>query len=205
MAKDLIELLEKISPHGDWNERIRVPNDINVLFGQIRHYDISVSFVLDLPIVTGLLKVQKMFNIQGYHLNPIRVFKIYASYIVDQDFPFTDRINEMICRIDSTGLLRNDDERFGEFFIKYYMNLKVWIPFVKDEENFPLPMVVVFGWISSVIVFLIEIIWKKFNLSTETIKKCGQRRSTCVKSLRSLKQCFRLKNISRNLCKKFNK
>lgn len=158
-------------PRGDWSDRIKVTDNAqDFILRQIAEYDASISFVSELPFARALLETQEMFTKGGYYITPIHLLRKISSYKVKSDFPFTDRINEMIHRIRSAGLLPENQalyNAFVKFFVQF--NLKKIKRSDNIDEEFPLPMVVAYGWIASGIVFCIEIIWEKFNLSAKIL------------------------------------
>lgn len=159
----ITKMLADQSNHSDWNEKVIVL-DGKVLFQQFTLYNRSVSFLEDLKYAKCLLRIQKRLDIKGYHIPNARMYKYLLSYPINREFPFTERFNEIVQWILSAGLydlwLREAISSFEKDVVNKNLEL------LKDRQEpdidrFPVPMFIAYGWVASIIVFVMEIVWKK--------------------------------------------
>lgn len=158
----------------DWTDKISVVDDRSYL-DQIRMYNRSISFVIDKKYGDMLLKLQKFTNTKGYHNPQITIANFLFTYKLKKNFLFFERLNEIIHRIHSSGLydlfLQREDRDSQYKIVK--KNFKHLISSDEsDAEGFEFPMWVVYGWVVSGIVFVIEI-------SCEHIKFASVKQSVC--------------------------
>lgn len=163
----LVDALTRTTNHKDWNDKILALKDAE-FFEQLQMFNASASFLADQRYSQWVIEIQKRLKIKGFHNPKIQMFNYLVGYHVFYKFLFFERLHEIVLRIQSTGLwdvwwridyvgIRNKIlERNVERF--------------KDQNktlvaNFEFPMLVVYGWLLSVIVFVIEIVWKNFKLS----------------------------------------
>lgn len=167
-------ILESLFDQGHWDDKV-VQVDLEELNSQIDSYNTSISFMSKRPSAKMLLDVQKRLNIRGYHISQLQIQKFVASYPVNPDFPFVERLNEIIHWIRNAGLyekwLQDELSRTALNYYKKCEHLKN-----RDEtdiQTFPVPFFIFYGWFAGIIVLIIEIIWKNFKLPW--ILKKGQR------------------------------
>lgn len=175
-AKRATNILENILEKGKWNEKV-VKVDLEVLESNIYMYNTSISFLSKRLDANILLDVQKRLNIRGYHISQLHINKLPVSYPVHANFPFVERINEIIHWIQNAGLyikwLENDLSREAKRFYKKCEHLKN-----RDEidiEGFPVPSLIFYGWFTGIVVFVIEILWKNLILSRMINKRKPRR------------------------------
>lgn len=165
-VKRAITVLQNLSQHVDWSVKFRVA-EFEVVERQMQLYNTSISFLERLSYANFVLDVQKRLNIRGYHIPPLYIDKYVVSYPVNDDFPFIDRLNEIIHWIRNAGLYekwcREEMDNFVENISKNRELLKSRDQ--TDVEKFDVPIFIVYGWLVGVIVFVLEIIWKHFKLS----------------------------------------
>lgn len=166
------DILSNLSNTGDWSNKIRVVESEEFL-RQIGTFDKSKSFLLGRSFVNSVIRTQKKLNIKGYHIPRFYVYKFIGSYSVHNAFPFYERINEILHRIQSAGLyahwIRDDEKRHANFLLQTYKPSKINenIDFVR----FQLPMPIIYGWCLSIVIFVFESIWKKIVNRLERICK----------------------------------
>lgn len=166
------DIMSYLSDTGDWNNKIRVIESEEFL-RQIGTFDKSKSFLLGRSFANSVIRTQKKLNIKGYHIPRFDVYKFIGSYSVHNAFPFYERINEILHRIQSTGLYahwrRDDEKRHANFILQTYKLSKI------DENidigQLQLPMIIIYGWCLSFVIFVVEIIWKKIINRIERICK----------------------------------
>lgn len=115
-----------------------------------------------------MLQLQKRFNIRGYHISQTHTFSALDSYPVNEYFPFIDRLNEIIGWIRTAGLYeRWRQEEFNAIMKDVLENRRNLV--VRSEETeidkFPFPMFICYGWCAGIIVFLMEVIYKRLKIT----------------------------------------
>lgn len=111
-----------------------------------------------------LLRVQKRLNIRGYHISQVQgILPKVVVYKVLESFPFKELFNDIIHRIRSAGLIEkwskeNELKLEEKIFEKNKMNIEK-----EDHSDDGGLMFIVYGWIASAILFICEIILKKFQ------------------------------------------
>lgn len=112
-----------------------------------------------------LQKVQNGLNIYGFHSTKVMSGKSFVSPIVSSYFPFIDRVNEISSWYYESGLYRK--YKLGEYESRLFRKNRNNLRNTKDvtvDSIGEFPTSIVYGWIASAIVFVIEIISKKIQL-----------------------------------------
>lgn len=164
---DLTEVLENRTAFSDWGRKIFAMQSAE-LEKHIIMPNASHSFYMDSGTVDCVLEAQKRLNVKGYYNPQLQISKYLWSYLLGEKFLFFDRLNDIIqgmrtaglidlwlrqnFRVMELNLLKNNVER-----IKYLNG--------KDVHRIEFPVIIVYGWFASVIVLVVEIIWKKIQLS----------------------------------------
>lgn len=156
--------LNTLSKHDNWADKIRVDENVN---SQAETYNRSLTFLSLLDSANKLLRVQKQLGIKGYHVTETYVHKYFHSHMVHKEFPFIDRLNEIIRRLQSAGLYdewkRREDSLVDKLFIeekREYFKYHTQTDVADEIEPFPIPMFIVYGWIAGSVILIIEIICK---------------------------------------------
>ncbi len=156
---ELVRVLTNTTSHFNWEEKVIVLPE-PLYNKQVGNFNRSGTFLVGLSTAKLLFYHQKRIGVKGYHNPNIRISNFFVSYKLSVRFLFFERLNDIIQRIHSAGLYqlwtRADNANMAKF-------IEV-VPEVDDIDRFPIPMVIVYGWIASAIILLLEIIWKKFNL-----------------------------------------
>lgn len=195
----LIEVLSNRSSYTDWGKKIFVLNK-TILDEQRRLFNTSVMYFTQLDGADRLIRVQRKLRIRGYFIAQRDIDHRLLCFIVNEEFQFLERLNEIFHRIQSSGLyalwIRHDD--IGRENLIVQKNLKR----LKNEQNSTIresesfPMFIVYGWIASGVLLLAEIIWfwgsKYIQIQNENN---GQRRSyNCrYQRLQCIRRYFRSK------------
>lgn len=129
---------------------------------QILSFNTSICFIYWESKVKNLLEHQKRLNIRGFRIPTQTIIQSVYSHIVAVDYPLKDCFNEIIQRIMCAGLYwKWTDESYFEFVERGYFTER----HVNDEEygneKYYVPIFIVYGWIGSGFVFVIEIIWNR--------------------------------------------
>lgn len=133
---------------------------------QIYEFNKSIAFITDHNDANMLLNVQKQLDTRGYHITQVCIRSSYASYIVF-DFPFVERLNEIYHRFTSSGLFGKwflDNWKMKEQSVKAFHQHYFQIKKEVLVNQFEVSMFIVYGWIASTILFVIEIIWGELKL-----------------------------------------
>lgn len=160
-------VLTNLSPHLNWSNRFFTLQASN--FDEHKEtFNRSAAFIEELSYAKTLLKIQKRLNVNGFHIPEFYLETCLCSYNINSDYPFLERFNEIVHRIKNAGLyalwLQLDntviENRISKLNVEHLSAQKDI-----DIDRFPLPMFIVYGWFASVIVFVFEIIWKKYKFS----------------------------------------
>lgn len=163
-----IDLLEFHTGHGGWNDRIHEIEDVQ-LYKEISSFNDSIAYVLNYERqgIQVYLEVQKRLSLKAYHLISEPLLQSLVSFSVSSNFSYTGSINDIIHRLNNAGLMSKwikdtDDVVINDLMKShYYRELKVSNK--TDSEDFVVPTLLWSGWIASGILFVCEIIWKKFT------------------------------------------
>lgn len=151
-------VVQNRAPHDDWRDRILVV-DINVIRTRRAKIDTSMLFLCDLDSALTVFRNQELLKKRGYRIcRECEIFTQLAAHRVNEGFPFMDRFNDVIHRMQSAGLYQKWKRDYFE---------KVTLKFVEETylENVSFPISIVYGWFASIILFMCEIIWKNFRIS----------------------------------------
>lgn len=141
---------------------------------RLESFDTSAIQRVSIDDALILRNVQNRLNIYGYHITELKSKINLYSLLMNRDFPLIDRIQEINHWMFEAGIhqkLSQDHNRDYETrLIEMNRNHsgKRKDGFV---DSFEFPTSIVYGWITSVIVFVIEIIGKKWQVSQVT-KSC---------------------------------
>lgn len=137
----------------------------------IQSFNNSMAFLLSDKEAQNLLEVQKRLNLKVYHpLNVNVMGSSLISYLVVERFPFIQHVNDITHRLNNAGLIDKWDREYKAEAVQ-----EIWkkqfsrqTKIQADTNEFTVPTIVWCGWITSVMVFICEIIWCKcgFILST---------------------------------------
>lgn len=163
-ASELPNVLGTASKHGNWTNKVHFRKNAELL-PQIFTYNTTMSVLLFQTHVKILLEHQKRLNIRGYHMpTHFYILKFLSSYHVNVDFPFIERFNEIIHRLQSAGLYEKwTGELYSEVKDRVFSANRSDYMGTSDEseiEMFPMPKFIIVGWIVGMIVLIFEIVWK---------------------------------------------
>ncbi len=170
-ADRTIEMLEIITGHGGWGEKV-LESSVDEVVMEISNFNTSMAYPLFDNKAQAMLEVQKRLNIKAYHLmTNTNIDNFLFSFDLNEYFPFIEPINDIIHRLQAAGLM---DKWFkdGELNrIKYILRWWKDSPYLQsnvnngsDNDGLSMYTVVWCGWISSTILFVCEIVWMKINL-----------------------------------------
>ncbi len=110
-----------------------------------------------------LLHLQKILQIKGYYAVKRAIMNAMSIYPVNNQFPFIERLNEILHRMKSSGLYKylQLQEDMKENAIVLQLN-RDYLRNKTDNisNNDGLPMFIVYGgWFVGTVLFVVEIIW----------------------------------------------
>lgn len=151
LSKDA-EMLNSLLKHeGNFSLKMRVI-DYEKFVQQIIA-EVTFSFAEYNSIAKFMCKHKK------YYISPIQMQRIWYSHNLRHDFPFIDRINDIINRIKTAGL-------YEKWWRDATVEDKVFRNGTTEQahgDTFSTPIFIVYGWIVGGVVFVIEVNWKKFK------------------------------------------
>lgn len=152
----------------DWSHKMAW-SSLEEFLHQILSFNTSICFVYRGSKVKNLLVHQKRLNIRGFRIPTQTIIKSVYSYVVPVDYPLKDCFNEIIQRVMSAGLYwKWTDESYFEFIEKgYFSKTLVNDDAERGAEKYYVPIFIVYGWIGSVFIFMIEIAWNRIH-----VKQC---------------------------------
>lgn len=99
---------------------------------------------------------KRFCKFRKYHITQIRTLQMQYSYSARDDFPFIDRVNEIIQRVTTAGLL----DKWLYDASDYDKEFRI-IATETHTDHFYAPLFIVYGWIAGLVVLVIEVNWKK--------------------------------------------
>lgn len=164
-ASEVPALLEHVSSMRDgWRDKV-IPVDLQEVNELVFKFNTSISFPTFIATAKVCLEVQKRLDIWGYHIpTATYLVKQLNSYSVNDNFPFIERLNEIIHSLREAGLYDKWQEEHKEIMVTRLLR-RNRSSHDAVVDRFPIPAVICYGWIASVIVFVSEIIWEKYKLS----------------------------------------
>lgn len=156
----------------DWSHKI-ASSSFDEFLRQILSFNTSICFVYFGSKVKNLLEHQKRLNIRGFRIPTQTISQTIFCYVVPVDYPLKHCFNEIIQWIMNAGLYwKWTDESYFEFVEKGYFS-KTVNGAERSGEKYYVPMFIVYGWIGSGFVFIIEIVWNRIKEKNVYLKKCN--------------------------------
>lgn len=149
----------------NWTAKVRTLESLS-FDDQISSFNTSISFLQELTFATILLSVQKRLKIRGYHISQVFLRPLLMTYLINKDFPFIERVNEIIHRVHQSGLTTQWNQESYVKIAGLLLERNTEILSKLEEVNVQpveMPSLIFYGWTASTIVFVLEIIWKKLN------------------------------------------
>lgn len=172
-VKEITEIFE--TKHPDvWTNRFAVMETTN--FTEKRDTFALISFPEGMYTSNVLLKSQKRLDIKRYHISKLFLKKYIHSYGVNDEFPFTDRINEILHWVRCSGLYEKWlEEYFNAIEDEIVEKNRVIFEHGKSKVNVviepvSIPIFIVYGWCMAAVVLVIEIIWKRLETLVKRIR-----------------------------------
>lgn len=188
----MIDVVTNRSERNDWSDKI-IGMDPDDFLDQINAYNMSTSYLVSSPDATLLLHAQKRLDIRGFYNTGIQIAGKHYTYTVSEKFIFFDRLNEMIHRMNSAGLYQQWVQKFFAFNERIIVenNKKKSIEREEvDTNQFEFPMIIVYGWIASVFVFVMEFLWKTL-IHSEWKKRTGPKNVSAYELCKFKWQCVK--------------
>lgn len=161
-------VLQNISKY-DWSEKTRLSTGMTGI-QQMRAYNTAIPILSDLEIAKGRMIAQKLLDYKGYHIIDVYISTNFYAYEVSDDYPFIERLNEIIHRMHNAGLILKWRLTYDRFVKNFFWTFNVMqdrgiinIDNTTEVDRFPIPMIIFYLWFASIILFGIEVNWEKLK------------------------------------------
>lgn len=161
------ETLTTLFPNVNWSDKMRTMK-IDLLRQERKTVNTSKAFLNGLGNAKTLLSVQKKLKIRGYHIPRMRLGFMHGTYLLNkEDFPFMERMNEIVHRLCHSGIWELWNAIHLHDFERHAIQLNSAnlgkIEDANNNDHIEMLKFIVSCWIASTVVFAFEIIWKIFN------------------------------------------
>lgn len=182
-----IDVLTGLSEHKNWADKMSKDygtSNTSPVWNAMLSINTSKCFVHNIDTGYMMLRVQKRLNMKGFRISQVHIYSVHSAYPVTKDFPFIERLNDITHRIRSSGLFDIMIKNVYAFGERLLVEANFLNKSLREEENiesanYEMITFIVYSWISSITVFVIEIMWKHF-LSQRILQNFGQMRSDNV-------------------------
>ncbi len=158
----VLETFTHLSTHQDWNDKI-VELEVYSFHHQIITFNTSACYLMSDIDVDMMINAQRRLNKKGFYDIGVTVSKSLNVYPISERFLFFDRLNEIVHWTHSSGLFNKwlresseENERIVLIFGRKRFETQLA---ACDVEKFSFVMIIVYGWIASTIVLMIEVVW----------------------------------------------
>lgn len=160
---EVVETVTFLSKHENWSDKVTSIEGDNYQL-QIYNFNTSTSYLITDSEFKLMLNAQRRLNIRGFYDIGVTLSSTLCSFRVTNKFLFLDKLNEIIHWTITSGLLYRwfgeNDEIVEKWVVKLNRNKLEHQP---SADDFEFPMFMVYGWVVSTIVFIVEILWSKFK------------------------------------------
>lgn len=149
----------------NWADKVRIL-DYYQFENQKLAFNRSMSFMRDTMVANVEVAAQKRLNIYGHHISNVHLSSRFDYYPINNDLPFLERINEIIFWLIQSGITKKWKE---DILFEYENDIVKVSPMALSNrkettiDGFEMPTFILYGWVVSSIVFLIEIAWIKLK------------------------------------------
>lgn len=149
----------------DWADRVQL-SDVESLDQQRQLFNTSAMYLTTDTFSNQLIRFQKKFNVRGFYIAQKGILHALVCYLVNEEFEFVERLNELLHRFNSAGLYdlwtRQEFAARDEWMTRIKLGKNLNKTNVVDVNEFPVPMIVVYCWCASIFLFMFEIVWFKW-------------------------------------------
>lgn len=128
-----------------------------------------MAFHSGLGNVNTILRAQKRLNIKGYHKTEITISSRLFSYRLSKKFIFFERFNEIIHRMQNAGLYGLWEQQGyairEQNILKKNLEHFIIHGLTEEETSFRFPIFIAYGWLIGILLLILEIICKNFEVS----------------------------------------
>lgn len=157
----LLESKNYQEPHEDWDKKTLIV-ELQAFNAFTFNFNMSTAYVMNDLYLDMLMRIQQRLNMRGYYDTGVVVSRLLCTFPVSDALLFFDKINEVMHWLQSSGLFRR---WLAEDFDKIEQQIRrihrKRLERIKSNPELDFPTSVVYGWISSAIVLIIEIGWNK--------------------------------------------
>ncbi len=161
----VFEAVTYSSRNKDWKDKV-IELESRVFSRHLHTINTTMAYASTHFDHNALLNVQKRLGVRGFYKNGIQIFNGFNVYRIHERFLFFDRRNEIFGWLQSAGIVQKTIENVfssGEKTVRrVYLENSVKIEY---SANFEFPLSIGYGWLASVIMCAIEIIWHKCTIS----------------------------------------
>ncbi len=161
LKKEIFDLLNDHYYQEDWVSRVILAESFEITRHASSH-NTSIAFILFDKIAKILLVSQKRHSVRWYRVSSegSALMKRLLTFEVNENFPFIERVNEIVRWLHSAGMY--DKWEKEELFLQ---SKTIEMMSISRDSQIELPLVpAVFIYCWLLIVFFIEILWKKYTL-----------------------------------------
>lgn len=172
-----IDTLESITDCAGWSAKVARTDFPNLRYEYSRFND-SVAYIGTGHDAQAFVMAQKRLDLKAYHIIEQAIARVPFSYKELKDLSIIGRLNEIVHLFQSAGFLEKwiEDEQLKLVTEIYNANIQL-----KTSDNssidstFTIPSLVWFGWASSAIVFICEILWNRIKNVASQCRECLRR------------------------------
>ncbi len=157
--KEIFDLLNDHYYQKDWAGKL-ILAETSEITRHVSSHNTSIAFIVFDKMAKTLLVSQKRYSVRWYRISSEGSALMYRLFTfgVNENFPFIERANEIVHWLHNAGMY--DKWEKEELFVQSKAIEMMSIS--QDSEIEMFLMVIIYGLI--IIVFFIEILWKKFTL-----------------------------------------
>lgn len=163
---DLVAVFRSIANFDNWHDKINITLIPKAYYDRFETFDRSTAYITVSYLIEPALRVQKRYNIRGYHDPHIDLLYAHFASLVGKRFLFFERLNDIIHRIQSAGLYDEWRRRADSNTEKRLLNRnleRVLNSNTNFESTVEFPTFIFYGWIAGTIVLVVEIVWQKLK------------------------------------------
>ncbi len=164
----LVESLGNQTGYTDWSDRIFIINQLELDY-QRRLYNTSAMYLTIIEVTERLLSIQKRLQIKGFRSVQRGIFQTVSVYMVNYEFQFIERFNDILHRTKSSGLYdylyRIEQNKRNQVIIELNLqHLRNKTETISNSVSLPVPIFLAYGWFASIVLFVVEVFWSRtFN------------------------------------------
>jgi len=170
LVNEVLRTVSYRSAHENWNKKI-VGIDNDIIRYQPFDFNTSTIYTMNNFDFHMLTRIQRQLNRRGFYNTDVTVLNSLSTFPVLRTVVFLDKLNEIFLRIQSSGLFYQ--------WMDEHLSQKVKTILAKYDrptsqepaaDEFEFPMLVIYGWIVSTFVLIVEIVWSKVKRNCFSVR-----------------------------------